>query len=110
MSTKKNRLHWQLPVLILACMELAIFSGALLIAEAPHSVHAFAGFEGGVGAWPRVLLFLTTMTFAMAAMGLYNLRQVLTPVGMLLRIAMATTGASVMLAILSRIVSELSYG
>jgi sugar transferase (PEP-CTERM system associated) len=110
MSTKKNRLHWQLPVIILACMELIIFSAALLIAEGPQLALGLAGFGGGAEVLPRVLLFLTAMTFAMAAMGLYNLRQVLTPVGMLLRIVMAALGASLMLALLSRIVPTLHFG
>src|SRR5687768_12627098 len=107
MSSRKNRLHWQLPVLILACMELAIFSVALLLAQVPHLARGLTVFDSSVGALPRVLIFLTTMTVAMAAMGLYNIRQVLTPVGMLLRILMATTGATVILTLLSRIVPEL---
>jgi sugar transferase (PEP-CTERM system associated) len=110
MSTRKNRLHWQLPVLFLACMELAIFTGALLIAQLPQAGNGFALLGGRVEALPRILLFLTTMTFAMAAMGLYNLRQVLTPVGMLLRILIAALGGTLVLTLLSHLVPDLRYG
>jgi sugar transferase (PEP-CTERM system associated) len=105
MSVKQVRTHWQLPVVILASMELMIFSAALLLP--PGSIVATHAPDELL---PRALLFLTVMTFGMAAMGLYNLRQVLTPVGMLLRIVMAAGGGSLAIALVSLGVPELSFG
>jgi sugar transferase (PEP-CTERM system associated) len=103
MSVKQTHNHWQLPVVILASMELMIFAGALLLANEPRPEQAAEGLL------PRALLFLTLMSFTMAAMGLYNVRQVLTPIGLLLRIVIAATGASLMIALISRIVPELAF-
>lgn len=102
MSAKQVRSHGELPVVILASMELMIFTTALLAAQS-------AGAQASDGLLPRALLFLTLMSFAMAAMGLYNVRQVLTPVGMLLRIVIAAGGASLMATVVSRFVSELAF-
>ena len=103
MSIKQIRSHWQLPVVILASMELMIFATALLLASGSIGAHSPEGLL------PRALLFLTVMSFAMAAMGLYNARQVLTPVGMLLRIAMAAAGGSVVVMLVSLAVPELAF-
>lgn len=104
MSVKQTRNYLELPVVILASMELMIFATALLVAHEPGGTQTLDELL------PRGLLFLTLMSFAMAAMGLYNARQVLTPVGMLLRIVMAATGGSIMVALVSYIVPELSFG
>ena len=103
MSVKKNRNHWQMPMVILASMELVIFATALALAHV-------SGREQSVdGLLPRALLFLTLMSFAMAAMGLYNARQVLTPVGMLLRIVMAAAGGSTLVALVSQVIPDLAF-
>jgi sugar transferase (PEP-CTERM system associated) len=98
-----------MPVGILAGMELVIFGAALELA-----VRLFQFFDTTApiartigGSLPSVLMFLTVMCFAMAAMGLYNLRQVLTPAGMLVRVAVATAGGTVVIALLSRMVTDL---
>ena len=104
MSVKQVRNHWQLPVVILASMELMIFGTALLYSQES------AGAVSAEGLLPRALLFLTAMTFAMAAMGLYNVRQVLTPVGMLLRIVMAVAGGSVFVSLISLVIPEFAFG
>jgi sugar transferase (PEP-CTERM system associated) len=105
MSVKQVRSHWQLPVAILACMELTIFSAALLFA--PGSVVTTQTADELL---PRALLFLTAMTFTTAAMGLYNLRQVLTPVGMLLRIVMAAAGGALLVSLVSLVIPDLAFG
>jgi sugar transferase (PEP-CTERM system associated) len=102
-ANKQTRSHLQLPVVILASMELMIFATALLLAQDPARTLTREELL------PRGILFLTLMSFAMAAMGLYNVRQVLTPVGMLLRIAIAATGATLLIGILSYLVPELSF-
>ena len=104
MSVKQVRSHWHLPVAILASMELTIFAAALLFAPGPLSTQTTDALV------PRALLFLTVMTFAMAAMGLYNARQLLTPVGMLLRIVMAAAGGCLMVALVSFVVPDLAFG
>jgi sugar transferase (PEP-CTERM system associated) len=92
---------------MLAGMELVIFGAALSLAArlfqyfdpaTPHNIGESV---------PSSLLFLTVMTFAMAAMGLYNVRQVLTPAGMLIRIAVAAMGGTAVVALLSRLLSDL---
>ena len=111
MSVKQLRNHWQMPVMVLASMEILIFAVALLAAQGPNIGHAAmrAGIEMEENL-PRVLLYLTVMSFAMAAMGLYNARQVLKPVGLLLRIAVAASGGTLMVAIVSSLVTELHFG
>jgi sugar transferase (PEP-CTERM system associated) len=104
MSANQNRTHWQMPVVILASMELIIFATALLLAHDPAHVRSIDGLL------PRGLLFLTLMSFAMAAMGLYNARQVLTPVGMLLRIGIAAAGGSTLIALISQVIPDLAFG
>jgi sugar transferase (PEP-CTERM system associated) len=103
MSANQNSNHWQLPVVILASMELMIFAAALLVHERIRDMSL-------AGVLPRGLLFLTLMSFGMAAMGLYNVRQVLTPVGLLLRLAIAATGGSVMIALISQVIPDLAFG
>jgi len=111
MSVKQLRNHWQMPVVILASMELLIFGVALLIAQVPDISPTTLPDRGEMQeSLPRVLLFLTVMSFAMAAMGLYNARQVLTPIGLLLRIAVAAAGGTLMIAVVAHIVPELHFG
>jgi hypothetical protein len=91
MSTTTNRGYWQLPVGMLAGMELGIFGAALGIAVRllefiDTAVPTAANIGGSL---PAALLFLTVMCIAMAAMGLYNVRQVLKPAGLLVRITVA---------------------
>src|SRR4051795_8270367 len=93
-----------MPMVILASMELMIFATALLLAHDPVRL------QGIEGLLPRGLLFLTLMSFAMAAMGLYNARQVLTPVGMLLRIVIAAAGGSALIALISQVIPDLALG
>ena len=97
-----------MPVALLASMELVIFGAALQLAQLPLVFQDAAPFDTGInGTLPPLLLFLTVMTFAMAAMGLYNAREVLSPVGLLLRIAVAAAGGTVVVAVVSRIVPDL---
>jgi sugar transferase (PEP-CTERM system associated) len=109
MSTTMNRGQGQLPVGMLAGMELVIFGAALELAarllqslggNAPDAVEPGRPL-------PAMLLFLTAMSFAMAAMGLYNLRQVLTPAGLLIRVAVAAVGGTAVVALVSRMFPEL---
>jgi sugar transferase (PEP-CTERM system associated) len=115
MSVKKQlRNHWQMPVVILASMELVIFSAALGLArvavEGPSLTEIAESGGGMEESLPRVLLFLTAMSFSMAAMGLYNARQVLTPVGLFMRITVAAMGGTLVVGLASRVVPELHYG
>jgi sugar transferase (PEP-CTERM system associated) len=111
MSTTTKHGHGQLPVGMLAGMELIIFGAALeLAARLLQTFGDNATEAAGAGltrSLPAVLLFLTAMSFAMAAMGLYNLRQVLTPAGLLIRVAMAATGGTLLIAAVSRMFLEL---
>jgi sugar transferase (PEP-CTERM system associated) len=109
MSTTKNRGYWQLPVGILAGMELVIFGAALkLAAKVVKLTNDTVPLAGNVGeSLPSALVFLTVMCFAMAAMGLYNVRQVLKPAGLLIRITVAAMGGTFVVGLVSRLVPNL---
>jgi sugar transferase (PEP-CTERM system associated) len=94
---------------MLAGMELVIFGAALELAV---KLLQFAGnkaaLAGGIGeSLPSALLFLTLMGVAMAAMGLYNVRQVLTPAGLLMRITVAAIGGTFVVGLVSRLIPGL---
>src|SRR5688572_21015883 len=111
MSDKKTRTHWQMPVVVLASMELVIFGAALHLAQGPDVSVDEAGITYGVGkSLPRMLLFLTTMSVAMASMGLYNVRQVLSSFGLLLRIVVAAAGGTLLLGLISHVIPDLYIG
>src|SRR5688572_24602062 len=104
MSVKQARGHWQMPVTLLGSMELVIFGAALQLAHLPALIAGTAS-SGNLGEiLPRFLLFVTVMSVAMAAMGLYNARQVLTPVGLLLRISVGAAGGASAIALISRVI------
>lgn len=109
MTTTTNRGYWQLPVGMLAGMELGIFGAALALAvrllEIIDSTMPTAENIGG--SLPAALLFLTVMCIAMAAMGLYNVRQVLKPAGLLARVTVAALGGTVVVGLISRLVADL---
>jgi sugar transferase (PEP-CTERM system associated) len=94
---------------MLAGMELVIFGAALELAARLLQIFGNNATDaaGLTRSLPAVLLFLTAMSFAMAAMGLYNLRQVLTPTGLLIRVGMAAVGGTLLIAIVSRMFPEL---
>jgi sugar transferase (PEP-CTERM system associated) len=111
MSDKQIRTHWQMPVAVLASMELVIFGAALHLAQGPDVSLDETGITSGIGkSLPRMLLFLTTMSVAMASMGLYNARQVLSSFGLLLRIVVAAAGGTLLLGLISRVIPDLYIG
>lgn len=109
MSTTTKSGYWQLPVGMLAGMELGIFGAALGIAVRLLQIidSAVPTAESIGGTLPGVLLFVTVMCIAMAAMGLYNVRQVLKPAGLLIRITVAAVGGTFVVGLISRLVPEL---
>jgi sugar transferase (PEP-CTERM system associated) len=109
MSVKQARGHWQMPVTLLGSMELVIFGAALQLAHLPALIAGTAS-SGNLGEiLPRFLLFVTVMSVAMAAMGLYNARQVLTPVGLLLRISVGAAGGASAISLISRVIADLQF-
>ena len=108
-TTTTTRGYWQLPVGMLAGMELVIFGAALaLAARLPQIIDSAVPIARDMsGSLPSALLFLTAMCVAMAAMGLYNVRQVLKPAGLLVRITVAATGGTVVVGLISRLVPDL---
>lgn len=90
-------------------MELVIFGAALeLAARGLQLIEGNAAEGSGIErSLPAALLFLTGMSVSMAAMGLYNLRQVLTPTAMLIRVAIAAAGGVLMVKAVSRLVPDL---
>jgi sugar transferase (PEP-CTERM system associated) len=108
-TTTTNRGYWQLPVGMLAGMELVIFGAALaLAARLPQIIDSAVPIAHDIGgSLPAAVLFLTVMCVAMAAMGLYNVRQVLKPAGLLVRITVAASGGAVAVGLISRLVPEL---
>jgi sugar transferase (PEP-CTERM system associated) len=90
-------------------MELGIFGAALglavqLLEIIDSAVPNAANIGGSLGS---AVLFLTVMCIAMAAMGLYNVRQVLKPAGLLIRITVAAVGGTIVVGLISRLVPSL---
>ncbi|HEU4627630.1 MAG TPA: TIGR03013 family XrtA/PEP-CTERM system glycosyltransferase [Steroidobacteraceae bacterium] len=90
-------------------MELVIFGAALGLAVrlVEFIDNAVPTAESIGGSLPVGLLFITIMCVAMAAMGLYNVRQVLRPAGLLVRISVAAVGGTVLVGLISRLVPSL---
>jgi sugar transferase (PEP-CTERM system associated) len=108
MSDKQLRRPLRLPMALLAIMELVIFGSAWLLAQVPELLRdPSAPLQPLDGNLPRLLLFLTAMSFGMAAMGLYNDRQVLSPIGLFLRVAIAALLGSLLLSLVSVCVPQL---
>jgi len=106
---KVIRNHWQLPVALQASMEFVIFGAALLLAQL---LTRLAGDTASLTepieqAAPRILLFLTVMSFSMAAMGMYNVRAVLSRFGLLVRVAVGAAGGALIITLISQLVQEL---
>jgi sugar transferase (PEP-CTERM system associated) len=105
---KTIRNPWHMPVALQASMEFVIFGAALLLAQlASLSAHELPLTGPLDEAAPRVLLFLTVMSVAMASMGMYNVRQVLSPFGLLLRVGVGASGGALIVTLISQLVPEL---
>jgi len=99
-----------MPVFLQASMEFVIFGAALLLAQLLTSLSGdtAALLNGPLEQIaPRVLIFITVMSFSMAAMGMYNVRQVLSPFGLLLRVGLGAAGGTVIITLISQLVPEL---
>jgi sugar transferase (PEP-CTERM system associated) len=109
MSVSKQIRHpWQMPVALQASMEFVIFAAALVVAQLTSLAADKASLIGPVEqTGPRTLLFLTSMSFAMAAMGMYNVRQVLSPFGLALRVGMGAAGGLLIITLISQLVPAL---
>ncbi|MEP7247753.1 MAG: TIGR03013 family XrtA/PEP-CTERM system glycosyltransferase [Gammaproteobacteria bacterium] len=89
-------------------MELAIFAASLNLAALSQLDSHTEILAGSISEWlPRALLFVTVMSIAMAATGLYNSRQFLTTAGLLTRTVVAAAGGTLVMSIISRVVPDL---
>jgi sugar transferase (PEP-CTERM system associated) len=89
---------------VLAALQLVIFAVALYIASLlPLDSRAARAALPPEELMPRALLFASVTSVAMAAMGLYSARQLLTPTGLLTRIVAAAAGATVILTLFTAV-------
>ena len=96
---------------VLAGMEFLVFAAALCLISLPH----FDGESPLVDrllseVLTRALMFAPVLSLSMAATGLYNERQALTLSGLLTRMAVSSLGGMFVIALVSALVPELSFG
>ncbi len=104
MSIRLFRIYWQLPMAVLAALQLVIFAVALYIASLlPLNTDVSRSMAAPAELMPQALLFASVTSVAMAAMGLYSARQLLTPTGLFTRIVAAAVGAVLILTIFSAV-------
>jgi len=104
--------YWQLPLALLALVEVVIFfaapQGAGMFMRADPALAQLGG--GYAPSLPRGFVFAGVLFVSMAAMGLYNARQRSRLAGLLARVAASVLSGSIFLAFLFYVFPDLQLG
>jgi sugar transferase (PEP-CTERM system associated) len=104
-----NYLH--LPLLVLAAAEFAAFCGALLVSVMMRLGTSFEVIEAQGGPlWPRFVVFGLACSLSFLALGLYGIRQRISPLGLGVRIFLALAAALAVVAMVSYLVPQIQVG